>query len=78
MLPDLQYTANGYEYRTYLDIEEDNQKIFHYCYKDGVEIKMPYEFYNHSPYSYMPKDKFVAFTQHLVVFLQSKVDGFTN
>lgn len=74
----LQYSINGFDYCTYLDIEEDNQKIFHYCFKDGKEIKMPYEFYNHSPYSYITPDEFVAYTQHLIVFLQSKVDGFAN
>jgi hypothetical protein len=66
---DLQYEINGFQYRTYLDIEEDNQKIFHYCYKDGKEIKMPREFQNHSPYSYITPDEFRNFM--LEAFVQS-------
>ena len=29
---DLHYIKKGYEYRTYLDREDDNQKLFHYCF----------------------------------------------
>jgi hypothetical protein len=52
-----------------LDIEEDNQKIFHYCYKDGKEVKMPREFHNMSPYSYITPDEFRNFM--LEAFVQS-------
>lgn len=48
---DLEFEYKGYEYRTYRDVEEDNIKLWHLCYKDGKEIKMPREFANHSPYS---------------------------
>ena len=67
---DLRYNLNGYEYRTYLDIEEDNQKIFHYCYKDGKQVNMPREFYNMSPYAYITPDEFRSFVQSLEVFIQ--------
>ena len=56
----LVYEYKGYQYRTYLDIEEDNMKTFHYCYKEGVEVKLPYAFYNHSPYSDVPYESFVS------------------
>jgi hypothetical protein len=67
---DLQYTIRGYQYRTYLDIEEDNQKIFHYCYRDGKQIDMPREFYNHSPYSYIEPAEFEKQLQTVEVFVQ--------
>lgn len=66
---DLQYEINGFQYRTYLDIEEDNQKIFHYCYKDGKEVTMPREFKNMGPYSYITPDEFRNFM--LEAFVQS-------
>ena len=31
---DLEYTIDGYQYRTYLEVEDDNQKLFHFCFKD--------------------------------------------
>lgn len=62
---DNHYTYKGFEYRTWDDVEEDNIKMFHECYKDGKQIKMPYEFYNHSPYSLVSLDQFVAFVQQI-------------
>lgn len=59
------FTVDGYEYRTDLDVEEDNQKIFHYCFKDGLPVKMPYDFYNHTPYDYMSVDEFKQFLEAL-------------
>jgi hypothetical protein len=53
-----QYAYMGYEYRTYDDVEDDNIKTFHLCFKDGLEVKLPYEFYNHSPYSLVEVDTF--------------------
>jgi len=67
---DLNYSYNGYEYRTWEDREEDNCKIFHECYRDGVRISMPSEFYNHSPYSLMSRDKFRSHVQTVEVFVQ--------
>lgn len=67
---DLMYSYNGYQYRTWEDREEDNCKIFHECYKDGVRIDMPREFYNHSPYSYMDCDEFAKYVQTVEVFTQ--------
>lgn len=61
----------GFEYRTWDEIEEDNIKTFHECWKDGKQIKMPREFYNHSPYSLITFDEFVAFVQRVEVFVQS-------
>ena len=71
MLPDLQYKYKGFEYRTFDDVEEDNIKTFHYCYKDGKAIKMPYEFYNHSPYSLISVEEFKEFIDTVEVFIQS-------
>jgi hypothetical protein len=67
---DFQYVVNGYEYRTFDDIEDDNIKTFHYCYKDGVEIKMPREFYNTSPYSLVKQEDFQRYIKDLTVFIQ--------
>lgn len=63
MFTDYRFSIDGYEYRTYLDVEEDNMKIFHYCYKDGLEVKMPYDFYNHTPYEYMTVEEFKRFLE---------------
>lgn len=60
----------GYEYRVYEDVEEDNIKLFHYCYKDGKQVNMPLEFYNHSPYRTMAPEEFVKHVQTLEVFVQ--------
>ena len=73
MLPNsttLEYNLRGYEYRTYLDIEEDNMKIFHYCFKDGRRITMPADFDNHSPYCKVSPDEFREFINELEVFIQ--------
>jgi uncharacterized protein YacL (UPF0231 family) len=72
MLPDLRYKYKGFEYRTFDDVEEDNIKTFHYCYKDGKEIKMSYEFYNTSPYELVAVEDFKKFVDTLEVFIQSK------
>jgi hypothetical protein len=60
----------GYEYRTWDDYEDDNIKTFHECWKDGKEVKMPYDFYNHSPYSTMSYEEFVQHVQTIEVFIQ--------
>lgn len=60
----------GYEYRVWDDVEEDNIKTFHECYKNGQRIKMPREFYNHSPYSLMSYEEFVGHVQTVEVFIQ--------
>ena len=67
---DLMFSYNDYQYRTWEDREEDNCKIFHECYKDGVRINMPHEFYNHSPYSLMSHNEFVQHIQTVEVFVQ--------
>lgn len=67
---DLMFSYNDYQYRTWEDREEDNCKIFHECYKDGVRIVMPGEFYNHSPYSYMDRAEFARHVQTVEVFVQ--------
>jgi len=64
------YNYLGYEYRIYEDIEDDNIKIFHYCYKDGFLVKMPEEFYNYTPYATMSPAEFVKHIQTLEVFAQ--------
>jgi hypothetical protein len=64
------YSYLDYEYCPWDDVEEDNIKTFHECYKDGKRIRMPREFYNHSPYSIMSRDEFVQHVQTLEVFAQ--------
>lgn len=65
------YEYRGYEYRTYEDREDDNIKLFHLCFKDGQEVKMPREFRNHSPYSLVEFNEFkdLIDTQILVDFV---------
>jgi uncharacterized protein YacL (UPF0231 family) len=60
----------GYEYRPWDDVEEDNIKTYHECYKNGQRVHMPYEFYNHSPYSLMTFEEFVGHIQTVEVFIQ--------
>jgi hypothetical protein len=64
------YNYLGYEYCPWDDVEEDNIKTYHECYKDGVRIEMPNEFYNHSPYSHVRFDEFVKHIQTIEVFVQ--------
>lgn len=63
---DLEYTIDGYQYRTYLEVEDDNQKLFHFCYKDGVQVEMPLGFNNHSPYSRVNPNDFREYLTDLV------------
>jgi uncharacterized protein YacL (UPF0231 family) len=65
------YSYKGFEYRTWDEVEEDNIKIFHECWKDGKQIKMPSEFYNASPYSLIKLDDFIEFINTVEVFIQS-------
>lgn len=58
---DLEFTFNGYEYRTYLEVEDDNQKLFHLCFLNGEEVKVSREFRNHSPYSKITPDEFMCY-----------------
>ena len=75
----LQYTYNGFQYRTWDDVEEDNIKTFHYCYRrraeDGhlIEVAMPQEFYNTSPYDMVSIDDFMRYVDQiaLVEFVKS-------
>jgi uncharacterized protein YacL (UPF0231 family) len=71
MFTETHYNYKGFEYRTWDDVEEDNIKTFHECWKDGKQIKMPYAFYNHSPYSLVEREDFVKFVNTLEVFIQS-------
>jgi hypothetical protein len=66
------YTYLGFEYRTWDEVEEDNIKTFHECWKDGKEVKMPHAFYNHSPYSLITIEEFKGFVDNiaLVEFLR--------
>ena len=58
---DLEYNLNGYEYRTYLEVEDDNQKLWHLCYLNGKEVRMGKDFYNHSPYARITPDEFMVY-----------------
>lgn len=64
------YSYLGYEYRPWDDVEEDNIKTYHECYKNGIRVKMPSEFYNHSPYDIMSFAEFVGHVQTVEVFAQ--------
>jgi hypothetical protein len=61
------YTYNGYEYRTWDEIESDgdNVKTFHECWKDGKEVVMNKDFYNYTPYDTIPYDTFVRYVEDL-------------
>ena len=63
---DLEYTIDGYQYRTYLEVEDDNQKLFHFCFMDGEQVEMPAAFVNHSPYSKVSRDEFREYLTDLV------------
>lgn len=67
---DLMFSYNGYQYRVWEDVSDDCIKIFHECYKDGVRIVMPREFYNHTPYDTMTRDEFRSHVQTVEVFVQ--------
>ena len=58
---DLEYEFNGYQYRTYLEVEDDNQKLFHFCFMNGKYVQMEQDFYNHSPYSRITPDEFQCY-----------------
>lgn len=58
---DLEFSLNGYEYRTYLEVEDDNQKLFHHCFLNGNEVKLEKDFYNHSPYSRITPEEFMGY-----------------
>ena len=64
------YIIDGFEYRPYVDIEPDNKKIFHDCYKEGRCIKMPDDFYNFTPYTYMSQLEFSNFVRRIEVWIQ--------
>ena len=64
------YSYLGYEYRPWDDVEEDNIKTFHECYKHGMRISMPDAFYNHSPYTLITFEEFVGYVQTVEVFIQ--------
>jgi hypothetical protein len=68
-----EYKYKGYEYRTFQDIEEDNIKTFHLCYKDGKEVSLCREFYNTSPYRYVKRLDFERYVDEyiLVDFINS-------
>lgn len=70
MYSDFHFKVGEYEYHTFDDVEDDNIKTFHECYKHGVRIDMPYDFYNHSPYSLMTVKEFTEHVRSLEVFVQ--------
>lgn len=59
------YEYQGYEYQTWDEVTEDNIKTFHECWKDGKEVKMSRDFYNHSPYRLIERDEFIKHVQSL-------------
>ena len=69
---DLHYEYRGYQYRTYEDREDDNVKLFHLCFRNGQEVRMPYEFYRNSPYSLIAPEDFQKHVNSLEVFINSR------
>jgi len=67
------YSVDGFEYWTYTDYEPDNKKLFHGCVRNGVEVKMPDAFYQHSPYSLITIQDFDRYVTSLEAWIQSKV-----
>lgn len=64
---DLEYEYKGYQYRTYRDVEEDNIKTFHLCYKDGKEVSLSRAFYNTSPYRYVKREDFERYVDEEIL-----------
>ena len=62
-----EYEYMGYQYRTYEDIEEDNIKTFHLCFKDGKEVSLTREFYNTSPYRKVAYENFVRYVDEEIL-----------
>lgn len=60
-MTEYQFNVDGYQYRTWIDDDDDVRKIFHECYFDEKEVKMPSEFYNFTPYHYMNPSEFKTF-----------------
>ena len=56
-----EYGYKGYQYRTWRDVEEDNIKIFHECYKDGTAVDLGREFVNTSPYRLVDRKDFIRY-----------------
>lgn len=67
---DAKYSYLGYEYRPWDDVEEDNIKTYHECYKAGQRVSMPEAFYCTSPYEYVSFEDFVKYVQTVEVFIQ--------
>ena len=70
---ELRYEYKGYQYRTYDDVEDDNIKTFHFCFKDGQEVFLCDEFYQTSPYRKVHPEDFKRFVdpQILVDFVKN-------
>jgi hypothetical protein len=58
---DFEYEYMGYQYRVYRDVEEDNIKNFHECWKDGRRVNLGREFENTSPYRWVKKEDFMRY-----------------
>ena len=54
-------SMSGYEYHTNLDVQDDCIKIYHRCFKNGSEVRMPIEFYSMSSYDYIEPVTFRGF-----------------
>ena len=69
----IEYSYKGYEYRIWQDFEDDNVKMFHQCWRNGQEVNLGQEFYNHSPYRPVPKSVFerLVDNQILIDFVTS-------
>lgn len=64
---DLEFEYKGYQYRTYRDVEEDNIKLWHLCYKDGREVSLNRKFHNTSPYRYVDRKDFERYVDEEIL-----------
>ena len=64
---DLRYEYRGYQYRTYDDVEDDNIKTWHLCYKDGKEVSLNRAFHNTSPYRLVSREDFERYIEEEIL-----------
>ena len=61
------FTYQGYEYRTWDDVDDDVIKTYHECWREGCEVRMPRAFYNTSPYELVKYEDFCGYVDQVRV-----------
>ena len=64
---EFQYSYKGFQYRTWDDVEPDNIKTFHECYKDGTEVQLCRAFANSSPYRLVKREDFIRYVEEYIL-----------